>query len=332
MADETVSLDVARSFVARALEASRTAPETARLVADALVLAEADGLKGHGLSRLESYAAQALSGKVDGHAEPSVTKTAAASLMVDAAHGFAYPAIGLAIEALKALSGETGIAAAGIRRSHHCGAAGHHVERLARGGLVALMFANTPQAIAPWGGKAGVFGTNPIAFAAPLEGRDPVVVDMSVSKVARGNILKARQEGTPIPEGWAFGPDGEPTTDPESALEGTMAAMGDAKGAALALMVEVLAAGLVGASFAYEASNFFSGDGPPPDTGQLILAFAPAAFAGPAFTDRMTALAGAIEAQEGARLPGLRRYENRARAEREGVTIPAALIARFGPV
>ena len=143
---------------------------------------------------------------------------------------------------LPEIAREQGVAAAAIRRSHHCGAAGHPVEALAEAGLVALLFANTPAAIAPWGGKLPVYGTNPIAFACPLPGRAPIVVDLSLSKVARGNILAAKQKGEPIPEGWALDADGEPTTDAAAALKGTMLPLGDAKGTALALMVELLRA------------------------------------------------------------------------------------------
>ena len=99
-----------------------------------------------------------------------------------------------------------GVAAAAVHRSHHCGVVGLVVEHLARRGFVALMFANTPKAIAPWGGSAPVFGTNPIAFAAPRASAPPLVVDMSVSKIARGKILLAAEEGRPIPGDWACVP------------------------------------------------------------------------------------------------------------------------------
>ena len=178
--------------------------------------------------------------------------------MVDAKYGFAYPALDMALAALPQAARKNGVAAAGIHHSHHCGVAGHPVEHLAQEGLVALLFANTPGAIAPWGGAKAVFGTNPIAFACPLPGRAPIVVDLSLSKVARGNILAAKQKGEPIPEGWALDADGKPTTDPTAALAGTMLPLGDAKGTALALMVELLAAGLTGANFAAEASSFLN--------------------------------------------------------------------------
>lgn len=322
-----LKLAEAETLVAGALQRSRTSEANAASVARALVGAEAEGLKGHGLSRVASYAAQAKVGKVDGHATPEATRPKPAVLAIDARHGFAYPAIDLALAALPAIARETGIAAAAIRRSHHCGVAGAPVERLAERGLMALLVANTPSAMAPWGGRTAVFGTNPIAFACPLPERAPIVVDLSLSKVARGNILAAKQRGEPIPEGWALDAEGKPTTDPAAALAGTMVPLGDAKGTALALMVELLAAGLTGANFAAQASSFLDAKGDPPGTGQLIIAFDPGAFGGS--LDHFAALAAMIEAQDGARLPGQRRLALRRRAHDSGIEIAAPLLAEI---
>jgi (2R)-3-sulfolactate dehydrogenase (NADP+) len=228
----------------------------------------------------------------------------------------------VAIERLPALAKSQGIAAAAISRSNHAGACGRHVEHLAEQGFVALFFANTPEAIAPWGGTRAVFGTNPIAFAAPLEGSAPIVIDLALSKVARGNIVAAKQKGAPIPEGWALDKDGHPTTDADAALAGTMIALGDAKGAALALMVEVLAAALLGTHFAFEASSFLDDKGGPPQTGQLMIALDPAGFGHSSFGERMRVLAQAIESQGGARLPGARRLALREKAQHEGLSVP----------
>jgi (2R)-3-sulfolactate dehydrogenase (NADP+) len=313
----TLTIAQAQDLVMRTLARCRTGPDVARCVASALVAAEADGLKGHGLSRLPSYAAQAKAGKVDGFAVPQASRPRAGAALIDAGHGFAYPAIALAETILPEMARGVGIACAGITRSHHCGAAGHPVERLAEAGLVAMLFANTPGAIAPWGGARAVFGTNPIAFACPLAGAAPIVIDLSLSKVARGNILAARQKGERIPEGWALDAGGAPTTDPEAALAGT-------KGTALALMVELLAAGLTGANYAAEASSFLDAEGPPPGTGQLIIAFDPDAFAGG--VAHFGRLAAMIEAQPGARLPGARRLAARAKARRDGLAVGDALL------
>lgn len=311
----------------RSLLAANTSPANAAAVARALVQAEIDGQNGHGLSRIPSYAAQSKSGKVDGHATPVLRETRPGALMIDVGNGFAYPALDLAIQHLPACARKTGIAAAGFVRSHHAGVVGRHVERLAEQGLVALVFANTPAAMAAWGGKRAVFGTNPIGFACPQRDRPPLVVDMALSTVARGKILAASQKGEPIPADWAVDAAGQPTTDANAALGGTLQPSGGAKGAALALMVEVLAATLTGAHLAAEASSFFDGDGPPPGVGQFLIAIDPAAFGGrDVALDRFAALAAMIET-DSARLPGSRRLALRDKATRDGLTVDDKLLA-----
>ena len=250
------------------------------------------------------------------------------SLMVDAKNGFAFPAVNLAIAELPGLAVTNGIAAAGLTRSHHFGVAGRHVERLAEAGLVALAFGNTPKAMAPWGGRQPLYGTNPIAFAVPNRGKAPIVVDMALSQVARGKILTAAQKGEAIPAGWAVDEHGASTTDAAAALKGALQPIGGAKGAALALMVEVLAVALTGARFGFEASSFFEAEGPPPGVGQFFIAIDPGAFGGAeVFADRIAALAGMIEGDGDARLPGSRRIALREKAEREGVTVDSKLLA-----
>jgi (2R)-3-sulfolactate dehydrogenase (NADP+) len=313
-----LSMAEARARAEAALVSAGTAPLAARSTAHALVLAEADGHGGHGLVRLSSYVAQVRAGKVHGQATPSLVVTRPAAATIDAAHGFAYPALDLAVDWLASAVPAQGIGIAGIRRSGHCGAMGLVVERLARHGLVTLMVANTPAAMAPWGGKRALFGTNPIACAMP-DDPDPVVVDLSLSKVARGQILAARRRGDPIPEGWALGPDGAPTTDPESALRGTMVPMGEAKGAALALMVEALAGGLTGSNYAAEASSFLDDRGEPPSTGQLLIAIDPSVCGGSA--GHLAHLFADVAAEDGARLPGLGRFARRRKAEAEGLLV-----------
>ena len=311
----------ARALIARALVANRTSEQNAETVARALVAAEADGQGGHGFARVLAYAAQAKAGKVDGHARPSTLPARPGLLRVDAANGFAYSAIDLAIERLIPIAREQGIACATIHRSHHAGQLGAHVERLAEAGLVALMVANAPASIAPWGARRPLYGTNPIAFAAPVPGQPPLVIDLSISRVARGKVMAASQRGEPIPEGWALDPDGNPTTDADAALAGTMIPVGEAKGAALALMVEVLAASLTGAMHSFESTSFFDAEGAPPAVGQTIIAIDPETASGGAYAERIAALMEAFGECEGARLPGTSRLAAREKAEREGLFI-----------
>jgi (2R)-3-sulfolactate dehydrogenase (NADP+) len=323
----TLSLPDLEALISAALVASNVSPANSASVARALAAAEADGQKGHGLSRVPSYAAQAKSGKVDGHAQPDLAQSRPGSIVIDARHGFSYPAIDLATDRLPALARTNGIAAAAITRSHHFGVAGHPCEQLAAHGFVALAFGNTPSAMSPWGGRRALLGTNPIAFAAPCSGRPPVVVDLALSEVARGKIMTAAQQKKPIPLGWALDARGQPTTNAEAALKGTLLPSGGAKGAALALMVEVLAAALTGSNFAFEATSFFEAEGAPPSVGQLLLAIDPTAFAKEtSLPDRIAVLAQTIELEAGARVPGQRRFDLRAQAATRGVDVDTALL------
>ena len=318
-------LDELRALVADVLVAHDTAPGNAERVAEALAAAEADGQKGHGASRVPSYAAQARSGKVDGHAVPDAFRLDGPAAIVDARNGFAYPAIDLAQQTLRDCLKASPVAATAIRNSHHSGVIAHHVEPLARAGFVAMGVGNGPQAIAPWGGRRGLFGTNPLAFAAPRANDAPLVIDMSLSKVARGKINVAAQTREPIPPDWAFDSEGNPTTDARAAMAGTMAPIGGAKGAQLALMVEILAGALSASLFGFESSSHYEAQGPPPRAGLFLLALDPAPFSQGQFGARLEVLLAAIEEQPGTRLPGQRRFALRERAEREGVAIARAL-------
>lgn len=321
----TLSVEDASTLVVDALVASSTDEVNARAVASALVAAQMDGLSGHGLSRVPSYAAQAASGKVDGFATALVSETTGNALRIDAANGFAYPALELARREICSRINEAGVVCAAVFNSHHFGAAGFHVEQLASQGLVAIIVGNSPKAIAPWGGNTALFGTNPIAFAAPRNDNPPLVIDLSLSKVARGKVLVAAQNHEPIPDDWALDQQGNPTTDANAALQGTMLPMGDAKGAQLVLMVELLAAALTGSNFGFEASSFFDAEGNSPGVGQLLIAFKPQPLSGGQFDSRIENLIEAMLVQEGVRLPGARRYRIRDQAATAGLSLPVAL-------
>ena len=316
----------AEDLCVRALLASNVSEANARSTAKALLRAEADGQKGHGLSRVPSYSGQALSGKVDGHAVPSLSRPGTALIRVNAKSGFAYPAIDIACEPLPSIAAVTGVASACIYNSHHLGQAGAHAERLANEGLVALVFTNSPKAINFWGGRDPMMGTNPIAFAAPRANAAPLVIDLALSKVARGKILAAKNAGEKIPDSWALNADGNPTDDPSEAMQGSMLPIGDAKGAALVLMVELLAAALTGSNFGYEASSFFDAEGDSPGIGHTLIVFDPAMSSGGHFAERMDNLITAIDHTDGARLPGIKRLEYRRKAAQKGVEISSALL------
>jgi (2R)-3-sulfolactate dehydrogenase (NADP+) len=325
----TLSSADAEALATRALTGCGTSLVNAASTASALVAADVDGQSGHGLLRLPSYAAQVKACKIDGLAVPALARSRLATLQVDARGGFAYPALDLAVDALPGLALEAGVAAAGIFASHHIGQAGRTVERLADQGLVALVVSNTPSAMALPGGTRPMMGTNPLAFAAPLAGRAPLVIDLALSLVARSKIVAAQKAGQSIPPDWATDPTGKPTTDPAAALAGALAPIGGAKGAALALMVEILCAALAGGHYGWEASSFLDDRGPSPGVGQVLIVFNPAAFGGPGFSARMDGLLAAFAADSAVRLPGDRRLASRERARVNGVSIPSDLHAQI---
>lgn len=321
MTDKTrISIADAKALIHAALAASGVPNAVCTSVAAALVAAEAEGQGGHGFSRLGDYAAQARSGKINTSAQITTTLRGPASLLIDADQGFAFPALETALAAGLPVAEKMGIAIMAIANSHHCGALSVQVEKIANAGMIGLMVANAPKAIAPWGAKDPFFGTNPIAFATPQADGPPLVIDLSLSKVARGKVMNAYKSNKPIPLGWALDAAGNPTTDAKAALDGTMLPIGEAKGTALALMVEILATAFSGSAFSHQAGSFFTADGPAPLVGQTLIAIRPDANSD--FLARVSTLLGAIQNMDGARLPGTRRREAIILAEIDGLLVP----------
>jgi (2R)-3-sulfolactate dehydrogenase (NADP+) len=180
------------------------------------------------------------------------------------------------------------------------------------------------------GGRHAIFGTNPIAAIFPRAEGAPLLMDLSLSEVARGKVMVAAREGKPIPQGWALDHDGNPTTDARAALEGSMLAMGGNKGAVLALVVELLVTSLTGAAIGSEATSFFVAEGNRPRLGQAFLVIDPDALAGRAvYRERIDALVAEMMRDPGVRLPGARRAALAERAARDGVDVPAPLLAQL---
>jgi (2R)-3-sulfolactate dehydrogenase (NADP+) len=301
--------------------------EMAAATACALVAAEAQGLASHGLSRVAQYAGHLRRGRVNGDARPQLHQSKAAALLVDAQEGLAFPACALAVREAIDAAGECGVAFAGVTNSHHFGAAAYHLEPVAAAGMVGLAFGNSPAAMPAWGGRRALFGTNPIAAVFPRRGAPPLVIDLSLSEVARGKLMVAAREGKTIPPGWALDKDGNPTTDPKAGLEGMMLPAGGVKGAMLALVVELLCCALTGAAYGFEADSFFTEEGNRPRIGQAFLVIDPAALAGSeVFHERIETLVSAMLLDGEVRLPGQRRLALARQAELEGIEVPGALL------
>jgi (2R)-3-sulfolactate dehydrogenase (NADP+) len=328
-----VTLTQAHTLVAQALRSAGAGAAMAESTARALVLAEAQGLGSHGLSRVSQYATHLRNGRAVGTAEPHVVHGKAAALVVDAGDGLAFPACDLAMREAIARSRQFGVAFAGVVRSHHAGVIVDHLRPAAQAGLVALGFANSPAAMPAAGGRHAIFGTNPVAAAFPRRSADALLIDLSLSEVARGKVMVAAKEGRPIPPGWALDAQGRPTTDAKAALDGSMLPLGAAtspKGAMLALMVELLVTAVIGGRFGFEASSFFVDEGNRPGIGQAFIVIDPGALAGrESYLDRVEVLVADMLRDDEVRLPGARREALRRRAEAEGIDIPDAWVAQW---
>jgi len=275
-----VTLEELKRLAARALERAGAGPAMAEATVKALVTADAQGLASHGVSRVPQYAAHLRLGRADGAAAARVVATKGGAVLVDAADGLAFPACALAVAEAVTRARAHGVAFAGVANSHHFGVASVHLEPVAAAMMVGIAFGNSPSAMPAWGGKRALFGTNPIAAVFPRRERPPIVVDLSLSEVARGKLMVAARDGKPIPLGWALDQAGNPTTDPRAGLDGMMLPAGGVKGAMLALVVELLCCALTGAHFGFEADSFFTDAGNRPRIGQAFLVVDPGALAG----------------------------------------------------
>ena len=277
-------------------------------VARAVARAEALGNIICGLYYLESYCTQLTSGRVDGMVEPVVSVPRPASVMADARFGFAQPAFAaglpVALDAAKA----NGVATLSIAHAHTCTSLGYFTEQIGNAGLIGLGFTNASPIVAPPGGDKAVIGTNPFAMSVPGNGALSMHFDFSTSAVALGKITMAKAAGESIPLGWAVDADGNPTTDPEAAIKGSLVSAGGYKGWGFGLMVELLAAGMTGSVNSLDVKGLKLPDGPPHGLGQFYILMDPSTH-GDHFAERFARVAEAVAEQEGARIPGASRVE-----------------------
>ena len=316
-----VALDRLHDEIARLFRDAGLSSDHADDVSTVLLDAEVEGQSGHGLSRLKMYRDQIEQGGLN--PKPDLRwewpRDAVGVLHADRALG---PVAGLrAVEKLSTATSEHGQASVAVRNAGHMGALSAYVDRLADRGVIGLAMANTPSAMAPWGGVGQVLGTNPIAFAAPIaDDRAPLLIDLSLSVAARGKVFQAQSNDDDIPDDWAIDAEGHPTTDPDRALAGSLLPIGEAKGYALALMVEVMAGVLAGQVLSAELPKPWEDAGAPSTPGLWLMALDPGIATHDGYVARMRQLAAEIE-RHGGRLPGARRHEMRRDAERDGVEI-----------
>ncbi|MEM7545760.1 MAG: Ldh family oxidoreductase [Pseudomonadota bacterium] len=324
MTQTHLSLDEVMALALDALRASGADEPNAAAIARTMWRAERDGAKSHGLFRTAGYVSAFKSGKANGTASPRITSETGAVIHMDCDRGFAPAAHDIGLPRLAGKAKEHGIAALALRRCLHYAALWPEVETLTDQGLAAMAFTASPPYVHMAGGKRRVFGTNPMAFGWPRPGKPPMIFDQASSLTARGEVMIAKRDGHDAPAGAGIGPDGQPTTDPGAILDGAQSPFGGYKGAAIALMVDLLAGPLIGELTSLEIGREDDGKGPALG-GQLIIALDPASFGGSDAVAHGERLFAELLSEDGVRLPGSRRAAVRPTTPADGVDIPTLL-------
>jgi (2R)-3-sulfolactate dehydrogenase (NADP+) len=312
-------------FAAAALQRQDVPEADARTVAESLVDADLGGQATHGLMRLPFLLRRLQAGLINARPEMRIVTSRAATAVLDADNALGPVAGVRAVELATERARAAGVGVVAVRRSNHLGSMAYYLRRLAAEGMAGLGFSNTPPAMAPPGAGTPYLGTNPIAAGFPRPGGRALVVDLATSQVARGRILKARQAGERLPEGWAMDGEGRPTTDPEAAIAGSLAPLGGTKGFALALMVEAMTGVLAGAGVGPAVTGTFTPSDRESDVGHSFWAIDVEAFGG-GFGESLERLVADLRGI-GGRVPGERFYEERDRRLRDGLELPDTLVA-----
>ena len=325
----------ARDLVARAFHrAGVTTPGLAEDAAHSLVLAQMMGITSHGIGRVGDYVARLAAGGMKGAAKITVTAPAPALRLIDADAGLGA---GVAVQALghgMTAAREAGLSGTFIRNATHLGALAPLLYLAAEAGFAAIVTSNTAPMLAPPGGRAARVGNAPLGLAIPDAQGQHVILDMALSVAARSRVRAAAARGEPIPETWATDAQGRPTTDAKAAMAGLMQAIGGPKGAALAVSLDLMTAGLAGAAMLSEIPDTHRDPSARPGLGQMIVLFDAARLIAPATLGARIGDARAIHAATpplpggpAPRLPGARALAALAKARTEGLELSADVLA-----
>jgi delta1-piperideine-2-carboxylate reductase len=319
---ERIGFDALAAGLERRFLEAGAAPWVAQILARNCAACERDGTHSHGVFRMAGYLATIKSGWVDARAEPVMEQVGPSFLRVDARNGFAQPAMSRAHQTAVEMLRETGLVVVAMRESHHFSALWPDVEPWAEQGCVALTLVTGGTIVMPFGTKGRLLGTNPIGFAAPVEGQPPLVFDFATARMSQGDVRLAEMAGRLLPPDTGLDRHGHATDDPSAVLAGGgILPFGGHKGAALSLMVEVLASAFTGGAFAHEMDWSTHPGAETPRTGQFLLVADPGRGQGAGFARRMAGLMDMLREAGASRLPGQHRHQLRAAAERDGIPV-----------
>ncbi len=325
---ENISFEELVDLLATIFIDNGTSESVGNCLAQNCASAERDGALSHGVFRVPGYVSTLKSGWVDGRAEPVVSSVKGSVIYVDACNGFAQPATKMVRPHAIELARSQGMALVCTHDSHHFGALWPDLEPLALEGFVALTFVNGSAVVAAHGGVKPVYGTNPMAFTAPREGKPPLIFDQASSGMSLGDTRIAAQNGQPLPDGIGIDSAGQPTTDPNQVISGgALLPFGGHKGSSIAMMIEILAGALTGSSFSFEVDRSAYVGAQTSRCGQTMIIIDPAAAGGTQLSKRVETLAKQLVETGQTRLPGDHRYICRAKAEQNGIPIKRSTLS-----
>ncbi len=252
----------------------------AKICADALINAEIVGAKSHGISRLKMYCERIKKKLINPKPKIKFKKISKSITLIDANNSIGFVAADIGIKKAISSAKRTGISIVGIKNSGHFGLSGYYVEQAVKNNLIALCFTNAPPAVAPYGAKKSLFGTNPLCFGAPTGSKAPFILDTSMSLINRGKIRVAAMTGKSIPRYVALDKHGRPTTDPKKALEGVQLPISGFKGSGLAWMVDILSGVFTGSNHGGKVKDPFDNFTGPQNIGHLFIVFKTNLFVG----------------------------------------------------
>lgn len=243
----------------------------AEIFASNIIDANLTGVDTHGLTRLAIYLKRIKLGLINPHAAMRFEQRFPIAAVLNADNGLGQIAGEKAINKAIEMAKTYGLGAVAVRNSQHFGTLGYYCNKAAEDEVICLAFTNAEPALPPWGSYEPFFGTNPIAMGVPVKDDIPIIIDLSTSIVARGKIISASKQKTPIPEGWALDPEGNPTTDPDKALAGSVLTMAGPKGYALAMMVDILSGVLSGSGYGKNVHSMYKDLKNPAGVGHFFL-------------------------------------------------------------
>lgn len=316
-----ISKDELSEKIASKFELAGLSKEQSEVIANNLVITEAAGIFSHGLRMVDSHLKRVKNRTYNLYPAVRTIKQSDSFSLIDADNSVGMYAATIAMTKAIENAQKTGIHTVFVKNANTFGAAFTYSKMATDLGLIGICFSNSPAAMAPWGGKIPLIGTNPISIGIPGKSNGPILFDMASSKVAKSKVGIALANNEKIPMDWAIDSDGNPTDDPQKALQGSVLPMAEHKGYGLALCLDILSGLISGSAFADDVNKFYStaSNNPGMNVGQTFIAIDPRHILGETFYTSVDSYIDKIHREDGSRFPGENTVLHLLASEKRGI-------------